>query len=357
MNYIVMTTLLMKQHIRKRFKPAAEKKEKNNNGKTSKVLSLDFSLGKEYLLLLPVLFLFLGGFIISQRIGSGVVYPRFQDLVLPPEAENGSLILNTLFPSLSDNFVGDDSAAVSYPLVSFDPVVYTIKRGDALSSIAKQYNVDLGTLISVNSIKDVRKIVPGMELRIPKVNGVLYTVKRGDSLSLIAHRHGVSLNDILDANNLASETIRPGESLFIPGAKISRYDYDLAMGQLFLYPTSGRITSGFGYRLDPFTGHRRFHYGIDIANVSGTPVRAARDGQVLTIGSNSAYGEYLVIRHENGFQTLYAHLDGVHIKKGQWVKQGQLIGDMGNTGRSTGTHLHFSIYKNNNALDPLLYLQ
>lgn len=381
MNYVVMTTLLMSQRIRKRWKPSApvslKKRQKPSSGTGPLLFSVvlkpadpvprrkRFSLtlpvalrpGREHLFVAALVFLGLGILAVSTNLQDRWRYSDFAGVPLPLEVERDLLLLNFLDPVKEDTQVYDGTLPRALEMMSSTPITYTIKRGDTLSEIAKTHNLDIGTLINVNSIKDVRKIIPGMVITIPKINGVIYTVKRGDSLSLIARRQGVSLNDILDANNLSSDTIRPGETLFIPGAKISRYEYDLAMGQLFFYPTQGRLTSPFGYRIDPFTGRRRFHYGVDIANALGTRINAARDGEVISVASNTAYGDYVVIKHDNGFQTLYAHLDGIHIKKGQWVKQGQWIADMGNTGRSTGPHLHFSIYKNNNALDPLHYIQ
>ena len=295
--------------------------------------------------------LFTGNFASSRKY-LGIL----TDNPLPMETEVNSLLLS-IFDSEPGTAELDEASVPSSLLVaSRPPVQYTVKAGDTLSGIAQRYNVDVGTLISFNSIKDVKKIKAGTQLTIPPMNGILYTVRTGDSISRIAALKGVGVNDILDANNLESEVIRPGEQLFIPGARISKYEYDLATGQLFLYPVAGRLTSGFGYRNDPFTGKRRFHYGIDLANALGTRVAAARDGEVVAIGSNNAYGNYIVIKHDNGFQSLYAHLDSVHVRKGQWVSQGNWIGNLGNTGRSTGPHLHFSIYKNNNAIDPLQYL-
>lgn len=162
------------------------------------------------------------------------------------------------------------------------------------------------------------------------------------------------LNSILDANDLESEIIEPGTSIFIPGARISDYEYKKATGTLFIYPTRGRLTSPFGYRTDPFTGTRRMHYGIDLANRVGTPVRATMAGTVVVVANHpQGYGKYIVIRHERGYQSLYGHLETILVRKGQRVSQGQKIGLMGSTGRSTGPHLHFSLYKNYVPVNPL----
>lgn len=265
------------------------------------------------------------------------------------------------YASVAGDFEGQGSgdmlpvASPYLPAVSLD--TYVIQRGDTLSAIAKQHGLSVGTLIGYNSITDVYTIIPGTELKIPDIDGVPYQVKTGDSLSSIAEAYGIGINDLLDANDLASTEILPGESLFIPGGKISDYDYKKAVGTLFVYPTSGRFTSGFGYRSDPFTGVRRFHYAIDLANRIGTPIRASQAGVVISVLDRpTGYGKSIILRHPNGYQTLYAHMSEFSVRQGQRVSQGQVIGRMGNTGRSTGSHLHFSIYKNNVPVDPLNYL-
>ena len=231
---------------------------------------------------------------------------------------------------------------------------YTIERGDTLSEVAAKHDLDVGTLISFNDIDDVRRVMAGTDLTIPDVDGIPHTVKKGDTLERIAGRYDVPLENILDANNLQSATIQPGQTLFIPGGEISEYEYKKAMGTLFVYPTVGRLTSGYGYRQDPFTGIRRMHYGIDLSNSVGTTVKSTMAGRVASIGNQPrGYGKYVVIQHRHGFQSLYGHLSTIAVRRGEYIRQGQKIGDMGNSGRSTGPHLHFSIYKNNVPVNPL----
>jgi len=233
---------------------------------------------------------------------------------------------------------------------------YTLAKGDMLSTVAGRFNVTLGTLISFNNIKNVRRVGLGTTLVIPNADGVLYTVVTGDSLSGIARTNKVAYERILEANQIANPVVTPGQKIFLPGATLSTWDLKQASGELFLYPTRGYITSRFGTRRDPFTGVRTFHNGIDIANSLGTPVRASMAGTVTDTGFNSSYGNYIVINHEGGFQTLYGHLKAFSVRVGQYVAQSQQIGQMGNTGYSTGNHTHFSIFKWNKALNPLNYL-
>jgi murein DD-endopeptidase MepM/ murein hydrolase activator NlpD len=123
-------------------------------------------------------------------------------------------------------------------------------------------------------------------------------------------------------------------------------DLKLLLGELFLTPTNGRFTSAFGYRADPFTGKRSLHNGIDLANSIGTPIRAALAGKVVAVTNLGGYGKMIMIQHERGFRTLYGHLNAFNVQLGQYVSQGQIIARMGNTGRSTGPHLHFSVILN-----------
>ncbi|WP_044477351.1 M23 family metallopeptidase [Paenibacillus antibioticophila] len=124
------------------------------------------------------------------------------------------------------------------------------------------------------------------------------------------------------------------------------------------WPTlSQRITSNFGYRSDPFSGRAAFHAGIDIAGKTGDPIYAAGAGKVVTVASDSSHGKYIVIEHPEGLESWYLHLSKITVSEGDEVSKGQQIGKLGNTGRSTGPHLHFEILKKGKTIDPLPYLK
>jgi murein DD-endopeptidase MepM/ murein hydrolase activator NlpD len=233
---------------------------------------------------------------------------------------------------------------------------YTVQSGDTLSGIAQRFGLAMDTLISFNGIQDARALKVGLRLSLPNANGLKYRVRRGDSLEGIARRFAVALNDLLDWNRLESSLIMPGEELFVPGARLSEHDLDRVFGRLFIFPARGRLSSRFGVRGDPFTGVSRFHNGIDLAGAVGTPVMAAMSGRVSMVGFNPNYGRYIILSHAEGFQTLYGHLDGFQVRKAARVKQGELIGTMGNSGYSTGSHLHFSIFLRGEPVDPSRYL-
>jgi murein DD-endopeptidase MepM/ murein hydrolase activator NlpD len=254
--------------------------------------------------------------------------------------------------------VGGSATVAPQQFQSLQVREYTLKPGDTLSELAVRFDLNMGTLISFNRISDVRRMEAGDTYRIPNRDGILYTVRRGDSLSEIAARHDTTVNGILDANDLASSTIRVNQTLFVPGAEMDPVEVKLILGELFAYPAQGRYTSGFGMRDDPFTGVRRFHNGIDIANEVGAPVTAAMGGTVAHVGNQLGnYGKFLIMKHPKGYQTLYAHLHSVEVSKGTYLSQGERLGTLGNTGRSTGPHVHFSIIENGSFVDPLDYLR
>ena len=129
-----------------------------------------------------------------------------------------------------------------------------------------------------------------------------------------------------------------------------RYAQRFAGG--FAMPVSGRLTSGFGYRMHPILGRRRFHSGVDLAAPTGTPIHAAARGTVVFAGRMSGYGNCMLIDHGGGVATLYGHCSRLYVSSGEEVKQGENIGAVGSTGMSTGPHLHFEVRRNGSPVSP-----
>lgn len=237
---------------------------------------------------------------------------------------------------------------------SFAWIPYTVKSGDSVSKIASDHGLSMDAIIASNGISNARRgLIAGAKIRIPNMDGIPYTVKNGDSLSKISGSLGVPLEAILDANDIQSNSISTGTVLFIPGAKMPREDLRLALGELFIYPIRGRLTSPFGWRADPISGERKHHSAVDLASAKGTPIKAAMDGRVSRVGQDSVYGKYIIITHSGGYKTMYAHLNVTSVREGAYVVQGAKIGEVGSTGYSTGPHLHFAVYKNDRAINPL----
>ena len=237
---------------------------------------------------------------------------------------------------------------------------YKVKSGDTISGITKKFGLsNISTLIAVNDISNVRQLAAGQKLKIPSMDGIVYTVQKGDSINSIVGKYNVKMEALLDANELSSEELAVGQVLFIPGAALDRKTLQNAMGELFILPISAsfRWSSPYGWRSDPFTGVRSFHTGTDMACPQGTPILASQSGRVSAVSSNRVYGNYVIIDHGNGYQTLYAHMYKAFVKKGAWVSQGTRIGLVGSTGYSTGPHLHFMVYKNGTRIDPMTILK
>ena len=262
------------------------------------------------------------------------------------------------------NVLSEDGSVLTAATVGIGEAVtfktYTVRAGDSISTISRKFGLsNISTLIAVNEISNVRTLHAGQKLKIPSVDGLIYKVAAGDSLNSLSVKYHVSVEEILDANDLDSDTLSKGMELFIPGAKLDATSLKKAMGELFVYPITAawRLTSRFGPRKDPFTGVASSHTGIDMACPTGTPIRAAMSGTVVYAGWSNIFGNYVIIDHGNGYQTLYGHMSKITAKKGQRVDQSTRIGLVGSTGYSTGPHLHFTVYKNNKLVDPLSLLK
>lgn len=174
----------------------------------------------------------------------------------------------------------------------------------------------------------------------------------GEILYEIRKIHGISVK----SSDLGDFTLTNYTDKYYGHFFISDADSVMSPPGEFRLPIDyGRITSPFGYRRDPFTGRRRFHNGIDIIARRNTSVRAAADGRVIYSGWKGNFGKTVVIRHKDGKKTLYAHLNRMSVRSSQNVKMGEIIGGAGKTGRSTASHLHFTVYEDGKAINPLSY--
>jgi murein DD-endopeptidase MepM/ murein hydrolase activator NlpD len=233
-----------------------------------------------------------------------------------------------------------------------DYISYTVKPGDTLSTISSRFRVPVHLISKSSGIRSDSTLRVGQKITIPNRPGIYYRIKAGDRLARVASYYSVSIEDIEKDNpSLHNLDLLPvGASIFLPNAKIPEPP------PMWSMPAAGRITSGYGYRAHPITGGTQFHGGIDIA-VSYAPVRAARDGTVIYAGPMGSYGNAIIIKHDSEFKTLYAHLSWVSVRTGQQVKRGYVIGTSGNTGFSTGPHLHFEVIYKGRAVPPFKYVR
>ncbi len=239
-----------------------------------------------------------------------------------------------------------------------DVLAYEVRGNDTLSDIAFRYGIDLDTLLWANDIAPDHFIQLGDQLRIPPIDGVIHRVREGDALPEIAELYQSNPVAIAEYNRIGlSTTLVAGMDLIIPygvlpeslrksgGATgLSQRDQPVAAFGEFRWPTQGVITQYF---------HSR-HYGLDVGNYTGTAIVAADAGQVVIAGwSPIGYGNRIVINHGNGWVSTYNHLSTFSVSVGDFVKAGEVIGAMGNTGYSTGPHLHFELLYHNRFRDPL----
>ncbi|MFW6001182.1 MAG: LysM peptidoglycan-binding domain-containing protein [Halanaerobium sp.] len=255
-----------------------------------------------------------------------------------------------------------------------EKIYYTVRPGDSISTIAAKRNLTVEEVMDANDLSsDIIK--NGQELVLPIVNTkdgssssstgssdassndqsetITYEVKQGDALNTIARIYGTDVDTIKRNNNISGDRIFIGQKLVIKNARSGPFRLEK---NAFSWPVKGRISSDFGWRTHPIKKTRLFHNGLDIAVSTGTKIKAAASGEVTYSGWMNGFGYTVIIEHGRGVETLYGHNSRVLVRKGAQVNKGQDIALAGNTGLSTGSHLHFGVLKNEKPLDPKDYL-
>ena len=259
-----------------------------------------------------------------------------------------------------------EPVAVSVSSRIFSIQVYEVLPADNLQKIAARYDLRPETILWANPKLESNPdlLWPGQQLIIPPVDGVMHVVRAGDTLSTLAVKYKVSVEEIVEfpLNNLesAATPINNGRQLIIPNGTKPYVARQVAMYRgpvpanavrgsgSFAWPVSGHITQQFWH------GHR----AIDVGARAGAPIVAADSGYVVKAshGWNGGYGRMVMVDHGNGFISLYAHMNTVYVRQGENVAKGEQLGTVGNTGRSTGPHLHFEIRQNGAARNPFYFL-
>ena len=227
---------------------------------------------------------------------------------------------------------------------------YVVRPGDTLGEIAEMFEVSASTILWANDLPRNAKLQIGQKLTILPVTGVRYTVKKGDTLASIARKYGADADEIMSFNGIEG-TFAAGDEIIIPDGELPAAAPARASGSSAVRLGVSGTSIQIGYYLRPLTGGIKSqgvhgYNGVDLAAPRGTPILASAAGEVIIAkgsGWNGGYGSYIVVQHPNGSQTLYAHASSVAISAGASVTQGQVIGYVGSTGKSTGSHLHFEI--------------
>lgn len=242
-----------------------------------------------------------------------------------------------------------------------DYINYTVKKGDTLGKIASMYEQDLGVL-SYNNPQIGKYLNIGEKLLISKENFIVYRVKKGDTLSGIEDKFQIKAGQVKIDNKLKSDKIYLTQELIIKDPRINisndiKKKNSSVKGIDIYWPVEWKgVTSPYGRRLHPILKKYLGHGAVDL-RANYVPVRAAANGVVTYAGWMKGYGNLVIIKHLNGYETRYAHLNKVEVKNKQKVKAEQLIAESGKTGNVTGPHLHFEIRKNGIPTNPMNYFK
>ncbi len=263
---------------------------------------------------------------------------------------------------------------------------HRIKKGENLWSIAKKYDTDYKIIIKANEINKPDCLNPGNTILIPNRTGINHKVNKNETLTGISKKYRIQKNKIISHNNIKKDIIKEGKYLFIPDAvvqeiKIVKTDAkkinknrefnpeddepeDIPADRMadnfkpkFIWPIKGEITSAFGKRVNPINNKSRFHCGLDIGADIGTPVTASADGESIFSGWKKGYGRVVVLKHADGYITIYAHNKMNILNTGDKIKQGEILALSGISGAVTGPHLHFEIRKYLTPLNPLRFIK
>ena len=288
-----------------------------------------------------------------------------------------------------------------------EQITYKVKKKDTIPAIAKRYGVKQDTILMNNKDALNNKMKVGDTITFPSIDGLYYKLEKNDTLAKIAKKYGISVVDIVDYNNINPKKLKAGSTIFLKGVTLQKYkdvegrliaaqqakedkkknkekekekppkgakgsapppppppqdDDDggrsaAYSGAGFAYPVRyAGVSSPFGNRYHPVLKRYILHTGVDLV-AKYVPLRAAKSGVVTFAGNMSGYGKIIIIRHDNGYETRYAHLSVISTNVGEHVNQGDLIGKTGNSGRTTGAHLHFEIRQNGVPKNPMKYLR
>jgi len=275
-----------------------------------------------------------------------------------PEVSSSAMALNIASANalIPDAVPTSDEEGSAYD--DQETSIYRVRAGDSWAQIANMYEVTVNTILWANDKKKGDKLVEGEILFIPPVSGLEHEVKSGQTCQSIAKQYKVDVSEVADYNGINSGCkLVVGDKIFIPGGQkseendkpVKNLKASIAKDQKY-YETHP-VKNLSGYYVNPVPGYRKSQgihdkNAIDMAIKTGTPIYAAAAGRVVLArnGYNGGYGNLVIIKHPNGTETLYAHQSKLSTSTGADVLQGEVIGYVGSTGRSTGPHLHFEVH-------------
>jgi len=251
----------------------------------------------------------------------------------------------------------------NYP---YDPGVklqiHRLSPGQSYWDISLKYNISINTLIAANPFLNSFIAHKDIEIVVPSENGVLFAFddvfdvwrmkKRLNYKGKISGEYLPTIFKIFSTDDIRFVFFKNAKPVIVNNSIEMLY----SLKNIFMSPIKGYYSSLFGARRNSIYRRSNFHNGVDIMSKRGTPIRPARKGIVTYTGWRGGYGKTIIIQHHDGYATLYGHCSAIKIKKGRWVTKNDIIGLVGSTGRSTGPHLHFTVMRHGNAINPLLLI-
>lgn len=268
-----------------------------------------------------------------------------------PELKSQDIV----FSQYQDEVSAANKALSAQKPVSFNLYVYKAKKDDTVFSVAARCSIPYDTFATANGISESHADLAGKTLILPTVAGLFIPLDPLNSVEiLLAKEHS---HELLNGG-YPIYPVNGRKYYFMQDEKFSPTERAFFLDASFRLPLEHSVlTSSFGMRISPISGTWKMHKGIDMAAPVGTKVYACKAGTVSFIGNmDPTFGNYIIIRHDGGMTSVYAHLSQVLVQKGDIVPSGYLIGKVGITGATTGPHLHFEIRMNGSALDPQKYL-
>ncbi len=272
------------------------------------------------------------------------IYPEIERL------DSSDLIFRQITDDIDSYYRNFEQNKELLPLQIY---TYTVEEETTMFILAARFNIPYETIATLNSISHPVTLSRGTRLLIPNSPGLFVKEEPVSDLEymMLAWRDTTkALRLVVDNNGL--QTL-----FFLPGEKFHKVERAFFLGIMFRFPLpTGNISSGYGNRIHPIRGTNEFHNGIDIAAPMGTEIMASRGGTIKYRGEDAVCGKYIVISHENNYETIYCHLKKIIVQLNQQVQSGMIIGLVGSTGMSTGPHLHFEIRTAGDPRDPTLLL-
>jgi murein DD-endopeptidase MepM/ murein hydrolase activator NlpD len=240
---------------------------------------------------------------------------------------------------------------VDLPVITF--YKYQLRESDDIFALSARLNLPYDTIASLNHISNPDELHERKFVLIANIPGIFMPKKPGNDLEDIMISWRVQKYDDAVGLSIWRNNVKE-EFLFFEGDRFHSVERAYFLKILFRFPLEkAHLTSQFGIRADPFTGHATFHNGIDLGAPVGTPVYAAKDGKVIEKGYNDVYGYYVILQHPGNYQTVYGHLSKIIVNLNDEVESGTIIAKSGMSGRCTGPHLHFEIRKKGCPEDPI----